>query len=360
MGLTIRRRRLRGAAFAGVGLALAATLLVSGCGGHDNTAPPPCQDVAIALENINRFSARAGVVMIHEELPWADLLAGMAVGDILARDKVDLVNYLRGRGLRLLFMADLSDGLSRGQEPPQLRDAGRTITEPAVQQLYRDYVLGFVQTFHPDVIGLTSETNLVRASAPANVYEAVVAAANAAAADLAAAPATAPLMISVQVETAWAVLGGHGPYVGIAQDLVCFPFIQVLGLASYPYFGYPQPADIPDDYFQRVTAGAAVPVMLCERGWASASIDTLVSSPAMQASYVREPAGLLDSVDATAAVQTLFTDIDLDSLSDPYPPLLPLFTTVGLMELSGDTFVAKPALTVWDSPWALQRADASR
>ena len=32
--------------------------------------PPRFGDVALALENIDRFSTRAEVVMIHEELPW--------------------------------------------------------------------------------------------------------------------------------------------------------------------------------------------------------------------------------------------------------------------------------------------------
>lgn len=350
-----------------------AMIALVGCGNDDDgmTPPPPPEpqrawdlgfyvtpprfDLPIALANIDSLAARAEVVMIHEELPWTDLLAGMTVADILARDKVDLVAYLRARGLRLYFVADLTDGLSRGQEPPQLRAAGRSITEPAVQQLYRDYVLGFVQTLRPDVIGLTSETNLVRAAAPDSVYHAMVATCAAAAADLAAAGMTTPLMISVQVETAWGRLLGHGPYVGIAQDLADFPYIQVLGLSSYPYFGFARPEDMPADYFARLVVGTTLPVMLCEGGWASATVDTIVSSPDEQARYVRRLPELLDQAGARAAVQTLFTDLDLASIPTPFPETLPLFASLGLMELSGDDFVAKPALAAWDSLWARER-----
>jgi len=95
---------------------------------------PPRLTTAAVIEGIDRWSERAEIAAIHEELPWTDLLGGMSPDDILDRDKVQLVNYMRGKGLQLYFMADLTDGLSRGEEAPQLRALGRSITEPAVQQ----------------------------------------------------------------------------------------------------------------------------------------------------------------------------------------------------------------------------------
>jgi hypothetical protein len=136
------------------------------------------------------------------------------------------VNYLRGKGLQLYFMADLTDGLSRSEEAPQLRALGRSLTEPAVQQVYRDYVLAVARKLNPEFIGLAAETNLIRAVAPPALYDAVVRAANDAAADLRAAGAGASLMFSVQVETAWGVLGGTGPYAGVERDFTDFPFVQ--------------------------------------------------------------------------------------------------------------------------------------
>jgi hypothetical protein len=183
----------------------------------------------------------------------------------------------------------------------------------------------------------------------------MVTAANAAAAELVTDGATAPLLISVQVETAWGRLGGAGSYVGIEQDLADFPFTQMLGLSSYPYFGHAQPEDIPDDYYARLLDGRTLPVIVCEGGWASASVAPITSSPELQARYLTRQAVLLDSVDARAAVQTLFTDLDLDSLTDPYPVNLPLFGSLGLMQMVGDAFVPKPALAVWDGLYARRR-----
>ena len=206
-------------------LACAAALLVMGvsaCGGGDQSSPappptaaatrtwrlgfspiPPRPTTVAVLDGIDRWSQRAEIAAIHEELPWTDLLGGMSPDDILDRDKVQLVNYMRGKGLQLYFMADLTDGLSRGDEAPQLRALGRSITEPAVQQAYRNYMLAVQRKLHPEIIGLAAETNLIRVAALPAVYAAVVTAANAAAADLRAAGSPATLAFSVQVETAW-------------------------------------------------------------------------------------------------------------------------------------------------------------
>ena len=315
---------------------------------------PPRVDLPIALQNIDLFSARAELAVLHEELPWDLLLAGTDL-DAVVGLKDGLVAYLRGKRLRIFYMADLTDGLSRGEEPPLLRAAGRSITEPDVQQLYRQYVRAFVERFQPDYIGLTAETNLVRAAAAPAVYASMVTAANAVAADLLTAGVTTPLLISVQVETAWGRLGGTGPYLGVEQDFADFPFTQMLGLSSYPYFGYAQPEDIPDDYYARLANGRALPAIVCEGGWASAGVGAIASSPELQARYLARQAVLLDSVEARAVVQTLFTDLDLDSLTEPYPDNLPLFSSLGLMQLVNDGFVVKPALTVWDGLFARRR-----
>ncbi len=127
------------------------------------------------LQGIDLWSQRAELAAIHEELPWTDLLGGiLSPDDILDRDKVQLVDYLRGKGLKLYFMADLTDGLSRGEEAPQLRALGRSITELDVQWAYRDYMLAVERKLHPEFIGLAAETNLIRVAAPSAVYAAVV------------------------------------------------------------------------------------------------------------------------------------------------------------------------------------------
>ena len=311
--------------------------------GFFTTSPRPTVDDTV--RTIDTFSDRAELAAIHEELPWTDLIDGVSIDDILQNKKQGLVNYIRSKGLRLYFMADLTDGLSRGEEAPQLRRLGRSITEPAIRQLYTAYVRAFVARFHPEYIGLAAETNLIRQAAQIELYSAVVTAANDAATALHGDGITAPLLVSVQVETAWGGLGISGSYAGVETDFAAFPFIDILGLSSYPYFNYARPEDIPDNYYSRLLNGRTIPVMVCEGGWTSASVVSVISTPDIQASYIRRHADLLDSVNARATVQTLFADIDISSLPNPLPPTLPLFISIGLMSKD---FQDKPALSRWD------------
>ncbi len=309
---------------------------------------PPRYTVAAVLQGIDLWSRRAELAIIHEELPWTDLLAGMTPDAILDRDKVQLVQYLRSKGLLLIVMGDLNDGLAREQDAPQLRALGRSIVEPAVQQLYRSYMLAVDRKLTPQVLGLVAECNLIRAAA-SNLYPAVRQAANDAAADLRAAGSRTTLMASVQVETAWGRLGGNGAYVGIETDFADFPFVETLGLSSYPYFGWSAPEDIPLDYYRRLLAGRSLPAMVVEGGWPSAGAGAIASSADTQARYIARHADLLDQVGAKAWLQLQFADIDLAALPPPLPPNLPLFASIGLAD---SDFIAKPALATWDTLFA--------
>jgi hypothetical protein len=315
------------------------------------TPIPPRPTTAAVIEGIDLWSQRAEFAAIHEEIPWTDLLGGMSPDAILDRDKVQLVDYMRSKGLQLYFMADLTDGLSRGEEAPQLRALGRSIAEPAVQQALRNYMLAVDRKLRPEIIGLAAETNLIRVAASPAVYAGVVTAANAAAADLLAAGSSATLLFSVQVETAWDVLGGSGNYVGVEQDFTDFPFVQMLGLSSYPYFAFAQPEGIPDNYYSRLLNGRTLPVMVVEGGWTSVSAGSVFSTPALQARYITRHAQLLDAIGARGLIQLLFADLDLASFPPPTPPNLPLFVNIGLTD---SDFNPKPALGAWDALHARQ------
>ncbi len=307
---------------------------------------PPRPTVTAVIDGIDRWSLRAEIAAIHEELPWRDLLSGMSPDAILDRDKVQLVNYLRGKGLAVYFMADLTDGLSRADEAPQLRALGRSISEPAVQQVYRNYLLAVERKLHPEFIGLAAETNLIRALARPAVYAGVVRAANDAAADLRNAGSQATLLFSIQVETAWGRFGANTGYVGVERDFSDFPFAQLLGLSSYPYFAFTQPEDMPSDYFRRVLGGRNLPVMVVEGGWPSVAAGSIQSTPELQARYITKLGPLLDSVDARGLLQLVYADLDLTTFPPPLPANLPLFANIGLTDTN---FNAKPALAAWDA-----------
>jgi hypothetical protein len=317
---------------------------------------PPKPDIKLAVRSMEVWTKRADAAIMHLDVPWALLLAGNSPEDALRKDGVNLERYYRSKRLKLVVTIDVTNGLGRESEAPALVAAHRSITEPAIQRLYRNYVRALVEMLHPDYLGLAAETNLIRAVAARPVYNAVVRMANDAASDIrhSRSASLLPLYVSVQVETAWGRLGRQGAYVGIDQDLRDFPFVNVLALSSYPYLGgFRDPKQIPLDYYTRVKGSRALPVMVVEGGWPSTSVrGVFSSSPVMQAGYIARQSELLDQANAIGVFQLSFTDLDLGSFPKPVPTILPLFATLGLVD---SNLKPKPALSTWDRIFARPR-----
>jgi hypothetical protein len=315
------------------------------------SAIPPRADFALLLAALDMWRTRSDAAIMHVDPPWDTLLAGYPADSAVIQLHLGLANYYKSTGRTLVVMIDATNGLDRSAEHPALVARGRSLAEPAVQQVYRNFAVAMDTLLQPAYLGLVAETNLIRAAAasPA-LYPAVKQAANEAAADVRAVDPAVQLYVSVQVETAWGRLGGSG-YQGIATDLVDFPFIQSLGLSSYPYLGgFAEPEDVPLDYYSRVAQGTGLPPMVVEGGWTSASVGALVSSPLKQARWIRRQFDLLDAAQAIFVFQLTFTDLDLTGV--PPGSILPLFAALGLVDAN---LVPKPALAAWDSAFARPR-----
>lgn len=310
--------------------------------------PPRLDSTTDVIAAINNWIPHADAAIMHVSPPWAAMLGGHSPAGAVDTVEVPLAQYYRAKGLRIVFTVDATDGLNRAAEAPELVTLGRSITDTAVQRLYREWVFAVAQKIQPDYLGLAAETNLIRVAAPDSVYQAVVTMTNAVAAQIKAASLPSRLYVSVQVETAWGrLLPTPGPYQGIAQDLSDFPFVEALGLSSYPYLGgFAVPESIPLDYYSRIAQGTAFPVLVVEGGWPSVSVDTLVSSPAEQARYIDRQTQLLDSARAKGVFQLTFYDLDLSNNPPPPGSILPLFTHLGLAD---SAMRAKPALAEWDN-----------
>lgn len=311
------------------------------------SAIPPRADQTVLLQSLNLWtSSHADAAIMHISVPWAALLGGITAPQEVNGNELGLANYYRAKHLSLVVTVDVTNGLDRSAEDPMLDSAGRSITDTAIQRMYRDYVMALDTILSPDYLGLAAETNLIRLAAPDSVYQAVVAMTNAAATAVRAHGAAPPLYVSVQVETAWGRLQGGG-YVGIAQDLADFPFVDALGLSSYPYLGgFAVPESLPLDYYARVAAGTGLPPLVVEGGWTSISLGAFVSSPALQARYLDHQARLLDSARAIGLFQLTFTDLDLSGIVLPPGSILPLFAHLGVVD---SALGPKLALATWDS-----------
>jgi hypothetical protein len=318
------------------------------------SAIPPRLDFPLLLATLDLWTRRADAAIVHEGVPWDSLLAGTRADSLVIRQKLGLIQYYRSKGLRVVYTIDATNGLDRSAEDPALVAAGRSLAEPAIQALYRTWAVAVDTLLRPDQLGLAAETNLIRVAAPAPIYAAVRQVANDAAADVRVHDAAVPLYVSVQVEVAWGAFGGGThTYQGIATDLIDFPFVQSLGLSSYPYLGgFADPDSVPLDYYTRIARESGRRVMVVEGGWASESAGGFVSSPAMQARYIRRQTKLLDDARATYVFQLTFTDLDLAASPPPPGSILPLFATLGLADVN---LAPKPALAPWDSAFARPR-----
>ncbi len=338
-------------------LLLAANVAACGSDSSGPTAPartyrmgfsaiPPRPDTALVLPTLTLATQHSDAGLIQLSIPWTVLLGGTPAAAEVRVVRLPLANYYRGVGQPITVALDVTDGLNRAQESPELIALGRSIADTAIQRLYREYVNAVDTILHPAYLSLAAETNLIRLIAPAPLYAAVVSMTAGAAADLRARGTTTQLLVSVQVETAWGGLQSGG-YVGIEKDRTDFPFTDALGLSSYPYLGgYAQPEDVPTDYYSRLVSGNPLPELVLEGGWPSVAAGGVSSTPEMQARYIRRHAQILDAARAKAVFQITFTDLDLSASPPPPGSVLPLFAHLGLVD---SVLAPKAALAVWDS-----------
>lgn len=341
--------------------ALVALTLLAGCSKATASGEPPRSyrmgfagigpraEFEITVEAIHLWSTRADAAIILLTPPWKAMLADTAPSVYVRREQYELVKYYRGKGMKVVVMIDATDGLSRDKEHPDLVALGRSITEPAIRALFREVAIAADTILHPDHLGLAMETNMIRALAPSAVYDAMVVMVNDAATALKGRGTTAKLFTSVQVETAWGKLPFTGKFEGIAKDRADFAFNEALGLSSYPYFaGFGTPENIPIDYYQRLMPDGALPLLIVEGGWASAAVGEITSSPELQARYIARHMRIADRAKVAFIFQLTFTDLDIASLGDVGPQLLP-FASLGLVDFN---LAPKPALAEWDRAFA--------
>lgn len=310
------------------------------------SANPPKATNQSALATVLAWSTRADAAIMHNSVPYKALLSGTTATTYVKFVDLPLANLYRSKAFPLVITVDVTDGLNRAAEAPELVQLGRSIRDSAVQLVYRQYVQALVLAIRPDYLGLAAETNLIRLQAPAGVYAAMVQMTNAAAADVRSLGGKQPVLYSsIQADLAWGP--PPGPFRGAETDFKDFPFNGVIALSSYPYFFFSDPDQIPLDYYTRIAGGRSLPIMVVEGGWTSAAVGSIQSSPAMQARYVRRHEKILDSAKAFAVFQLDYSDIDV-SAYPPQPPgsSLAAFTSIGFVDVS---LKAKPALATYDS-----------
>lgn len=305
---------------------------------------PPRPDLALALQVADLSAPHSDHALILASVPWDSLLDGRPAERLVRRNELGLAQYYRAKGLELVVSIDPTNGFDRSTDAPALSARHRSLADPAVQSLFRSYAVAMANLLKPDYLGLASETNLVRGVAPDSLYAGLRSAANGAALDVRSADSSIKLFATVQVEYAWGRPSGN--FVGVAIDRTDFPFLDALGLSSFPYLGgWTDPDSLPLDYFARLVDGAPLPVMQIEGGWPSDAGSGVLSSPEMQGRYVRRVSLLLDEARAVGWFQINFTDLE----DGQWPTAARQFGRIGLVDAA---LQPKPALEEWRTVFA--------
>lgn len=324
--------------------------------GFMNSAPR-YNDFDVFLQSLNLWTTRADAATITLEVPWDSLYAGKSPATYINNNFTGLVNFYKSRNLEVWVAIDPQNGLDRTSDAVELKKMGKSIADPEVQQHYQAFVLAMDSILKPTHISLAMETNLIRLAAPPSIYQGVKTAANGAAQALKLKKSNAKLSMSVQAETAWGRLQRTNQYIGVEEDFADFPFAEELGISSYPYFGYNNPDDIPNNYYTQLLKNRKIPVYVAEGGWATTSFTApnafnVNGSEEIQGKYFRKHHTILNQAKAMAWFQLVFTDIDVTALPSQVDPSIVNFATLGLVSTN---FTPKSSFKVWDSLYALPR-----
>ncbi len=305
----------------------------------------PRIDFDLTIQSLHLWEQRADAAIITTEVPWDSLYSGSSAVEYVNTNYKNLVSYYRTKGFKLWVYIDPANGLNRASDATALTKIKKSIAQHDVQNIYKRFVFVMDSVLNPEHLGLALETNMIRDFSPDSIYQGIRIAANNASTEIRAYDKKVKLSISVQVDHAWGKFDNL-PNKTVDKDFSDFPFIEELGLSSYPYFAFDKPEDIPLNYYSKLLINRTLPVFISEGGWSSASVDKVVSTPEKQRDYINRQAQLVNEVNCIAVFQLTFTDLDLAYWPANIPSNLSLFASLGLVDINLNP---KPALVAWDS-----------
>ena len=236
--------------------------------GFAPTPPVLTRDELLAV--IPEIARRGEYTIIQREVPWTRILGGTSMEEVYADEYPGLVDYLRSQGLQLVLLVDPLDGLDRLKEATETVKNGRTLLDPRLQALHEQWVKLLVQRMRPRYVGLASEINTLAAHGNSALYGQIRDMINRLAPEVRRLDPGSKVFVSFQVEDAWGL--PPFPRSSIDQFKLVHDFdIDGVGISSYPIFSFPDPAEIPNDYYQRLAVESGKPLIQVEGGWGSAA-----------------------------------------------------------------------------------------
>ena len=311
---------------------------------------PPRLDEAVLFAVIDSLIRVAEFTIIQQPVPWPELLAGQPMADLI-EERGGLVDFLRAKGLSIVFLVDPLDGLDRRKEDPELLAAGRSILEPEIRAMHDEWVRRIAARVRPVYLGLASEINTLAARGDAALYAQILDMINTLAPEVRQISPSTEVFVSFQVDEANGALGD--PLIDHFALIDDFD-IDALGLSSYPVFAFDRPADVPGDYLARFDAATDLPLIMVEGGWSSADTPLTRGTPQEQVDYFRRYEELLDGIRAELWVLLTFADLDIASFGLP-PARSATLSNFAFMGIVDADLRRKPSYAEWvrifQRPW---------
>jgi len=304
------------------------------------SAPRPNEGLFLAV--IDSMSRVSDLTIIQQPVPWPELLAGAEM-DPLIEERVEVAQYLRFKGMDVIFLVDPLDGLDRRKEDPELVAAGRSILEPEIRALHEEWVRRIAEDVRPEWMGLASEINTLAARGNPDLYGEIHDLVNTLAPQVRELSPATKVFVSFQIDEANGVL--IDPIIDHFALIDDYD-IDALGLSSYPVFAFDTPAQIPDDYLDAFDQATDLPLLMVEGGWTSADVPWATGTPGEQVDFLERYEFLLDRVGAEGWVMLTFTDLDIPALGLPADRAngLSNFSRMGILDID---LQRKPSYEVW-------------
>jgi hypothetical protein len=312
---------------------------------------PPRPDIDVFFEVVDSIARVAEITILQQPVPWPELLAGAPM-DSLVEDRGGVADFLRAKGLEIIFLVDPLDGLDRRKEDPGLVDAGRSLLEPQIRALHDTWVREIAERVRPEWMGLASEINTLAARGDPALYAEILDMINTLAPAVRQLSPVTRVFVSFQVDEANGAFGD--PIIDHFALIDAFD-IDALGLSSYPVFAFGTPADIPADHFTRFDQATDLPLIFVEGGWSSEDTQLLRANPQEQVEFFQRYEEFLDEVAAEAWVMLTYADLDIPSLGLP-PDRAATLSNFAFMGIVDSDLRRKPSFVEWDRIFRRPRA----
>jgi len=283
------------------------------------------------------------IVLIQRAVPWEEFVPGGSLGDDFAEQTNSERDAVRDEDLKLFFAMDPTDGATGRDRLGALPEsmAGRRFDDADVRAAFRSYAEYVALNYEPEYLALGVEMNLYYEKNKADwdnflsLYRETYAVVKA------VSPET-QITVTLQYEDLQGILPREDAHFVDWQLLRAIDPVDFVGITTYPGFAFADPSQMPDNYYEQLTAFTDKPIAIAEMGYASREQPGVINgSNTAQEAFLRRALDDAESLSMRFAIWFAIWDPAYATGTE-----FGAFADIGL-RTSDDS--EKPAWEVWDA-----------